>query len=299
MTRRNGVLLLVAFICSLVGACGRMPAAVPNAPNNPAILLSVPDDAIYLVAPDTGTRWTLVRALPDFRAGFATWSPDRRRLAFGDDGVVLLDTTTGRSRPIVKGRGLSMPSWSPDGKQLVYSDGLSMWLVDAGGSNATRIRLLGTLAPLALSWSPGGLIAFEGLHLDCSASYRCQATDQSEVWAVRPDGTDLRTLTRVGHAEKPMWSPDDSHVLFVRRWNPAGAGRSELWTVNADGSGAHRLIDATNVVAAAWSPDGARLAVVRRGPDEGTLQLWAGAADGSGLHAVGDPFAGTEASIDW
>lgn len=264
----------------------------------PPIAVSITSSAIYLVDPTGGDQQLVVRDLPDFRSGYATWSPDRRQLAYARDGIVVLDTVENRSTVFVRGEGLSMPAWDPAGTHLAYSDGLSLWLTSLGRVAPERIHVPAILGPVDLTWSPSSVLAFEGVNLDCSQAIRCVSTGSSEIWTIHADGTTLRRVTKVGHAENPKWSPDGSRLLFVRR-PPTGDGPAELWTVEASGKSARRLPSPGGVIAADWSPDGTRLAVISQGSRAGTLQLWIGRSDGSELRRVGPAFEGTHASIDW
>jgi Tol biopolymer transport system component len=211
---------------------------------------------------------------------------------------VVMDPSTGRSQTYVRAAGLTTPTWDPDSTHIAYSDGISLWVTSLGRVSPHRIHIPAILGPLDLAWGPDGFIAFEGVNLDCSQAVRCVSTGSSEVWTIRSDGTALVRVTDVGHAESPRWSPDGSHLLFVRR-SPSTADGGELWTVDATGHTSRRLLDRGDVVAGDWSPDGSKLAVLTTGSKPNTLQLWIGAANGTGLRAVGGPFAGSQASIDW
>lgn len=301
MRRGRQPVILLALLCLLSGACasptgtGRNEALGPDPAT--AIALSVLSDAIYLIDPSTGRRAEIVGGLPDFRAGYASWAPDHRRLAYAQDGIYFVDFSANEQQQIEHGRGLSMPTWSPEGDQLVFGDGGSMWRTAIGGAPA-RLRIPATLAPLGMHWGKSGLIAFEGLARDCRRSSRCSSTDRSEIWVIDPNGSALQQITRVGHAESPKWSPDGSRVLFIRRVKATGSSR-ELWVVNADGSGSRALTSEQNVVAADWSPDGSHIAMVTASSETRTLQLRIAGGDGSNARTVGGPFTGTEATVDW
>ena len=191
-----------------------------------------------------------------------------------------------------------MPSWSPDGKSMAYGDGISLWMTAVDHPDPYRVAVPAILAPLEMAWSSTGVIAFEGLELDCRMVTRCVSTGSSEIWTILPDGTGLTRLTHVGHAEKPKWSPDGHRLVFVRTY-PGTPGRSEAWTMAADGSNPRRMLPDEDVVAVDWSPDASSLAVVRHGSEPNTLQLWAGRGDGSDLKRVGRPVPGSDATIDW
>jgi Tol biopolymer transport system component len=302
MRRGRVPILLIALLCLLPGACAsrtgtRSDEALGPNPGT-AIALSVLSDAVYLIDPVTGRRAEVAAGLLDFQSGYATWAPSHYLLAYANDAIYVMDFVRNQQLEIARGQNLSMPSWSPQGDQLVYGDGVSMWRTTLGSSSPGRLRIPATLAPLDMDWGANGLVAFEGLARDCSRSQRCPSTDRSEIWVLDPDKSTLGQITRVGHAESPKWSPDGSRILFIRRVNSTAASR-ELWVVNADGSGAHRLLSETNVVAADWSPDGSRIAVVRAGTPRSTLQLWIADLDGSHSRAVGPALSGTEATLDW
>jgi Tol biopolymer transport system component len=286
------------FGCLLTACAGSDDQQRPPGSTPSPIAVSISAKAIYLVDATTGSRREIVGDLPDFRSGYAVWSPDRQAIAYARDGIEVLDPTANRSTTFVRGDELSMPTWDPDGTHLAYSDGLTIWLTSLGKVSPTRIHVPAILGPVDLAWSPSGVIAFEGVNLDCSLAVRCVSTGSSEIWTIHPDGTSLVRVTNVGHAETPKWSPDGSRLLFVRRY-PSTSGKTEVWTADASGADARRLLAVPGVVAADWSPDESKLAMIAEGTSPGTLQLWVGRSDGTGLERVGTPFQGTHASIDW
>jgi len=295
----------LVLLCLVTGSCARLGARAPRAPAPPtinpssAIALSVLADSIYLIDPRTGALQPVARGLTDFQSGYAAWSPDHRFLAWGNGGITVLDTATGKARRLDQGQSLSMPAWSPDGKRIAFGDGTQLWTMAASGGSVHQLTIPPTIAPLAASWAPAPTLAFDGLRLDCAAGAACVSTDASEIWTIQPDSAGLRQITRVGHAENPKWSPDGTKILFVRRFTSSKTPRSELWVIAANGRGAERLGDARDVVAASWSPTGREIAVVRKGAVPNTLQVWLEAVDGSNPYPVGDAVPGTDATIDW
>ena len=294
----------LAVICLLAGACGRQSPpphrrTIHRISNAVSIALSTLGDSVYILDPETGRTQRTIRGLDGPQAGYADWAPDHRRLAFGNDSVVILDIPTNRRRVLAQGPLVSMPTWSPGGTRIAYGDGRDLWITPTARLNAAYMKLPLTLAPEAMAWGPAGLVAFQGVRLRCQIPYGCSSTNRSDIWTVRPDGSDLRRLTRLGQAGLPKWSPDGSRLLFITRDRAHGRRVGELWSIGAGGTGLFRVLRAANVVAADWSPDGSRLAVVRTAGTNSSVRLWIGSADGSNLHPIGPPVAGTAATVDW
>ncbi len=87
----------------------------------------------------------------------------------------------------------------------------------------------------------------------------------SDLYTMRPDGTNLVRLTANSHVETdPAWSPDRSRIAFIRG--------GSLWVINANGTGETQLnIPADN--SPTWSPDGTRIAVSGTPPGSTTRHI--------------------------
>lgn len=111
----------------------------------------------------------------------------------------------------------------------------------------------------------------------------------SQVWSVRPDGTNKRQLTHVpapALAGGPDVSPNGTRVLYVSNV----AGPFQVWVMRADGSGQHRVVTDLehDAFVPRWSPDGTHLLFTRCSFPFDFLECTIATArlDGSGLHDI-------------
>jgi TolB protein len=157
--------------------------------------------------------------------------------------------------------GVYGPTWSPGGERIAFAA-----LVEGGdgrsGVYAVRVadcklELLGPrtgeLFVGTPDWSSQDLVAFDATE---------SATGESGIYAMRPDGSGLRRLTR-GPDLFPEWSPDGRLLAFVRdivdEVNAPLKEDRNVWVVRADGSGERRVTDGAWHGAVGWSPNGERL----------------------------------------
>lgn len=136
------------------------------------------------------------------------------------------------------------------------------------------VLLLAVLLPAlstATSVRHDGRIAFARFRFTDSPLRR-------EIWVASTDGSGAHRLVRAPANTLdayPDWSPDGSHLLFMRCPPVKGRaceGRQTIWSVNADGSRLHQLSRACrsanpavcpNDGGGVYSPNGRRIAVLR------------------------------------
>ncbi|MBI2963639.1 MAG: TolB family protein [Deltaproteobacteria bacterium] len=165
-------------------------------------------------------------------------------------------------RRLTKGPGLdAMPSWSPDGRRIVFharrpaqkGDALptrKIWIIDRDGRNERRLSD-GAAEEYHPVFSPdGSRIAFVS-----------EANGSRDVWLMDADGKNPLPLTDdPGLEDHPCWSPDGSRLAYVAL--PKDGGNFDLWIMNADGSGKRKVtFTAANEVFPAWHPQGHRIAL--------------------------------------
>lgn len=211
----------------------------------------------------------------------------------------LLDVATGQVRVIVDDRGWNGdPAWSPDGKRLAY-------VSTKDGAYDIHVRDLeaGTVHNLTMNgiwngnptWSPDGTwIMFDSAREGALWSDDLREKNYwnfRNLFVVRPDGTELRRLTRLpGYNGNPSWSPRGTRVAFLSD----RGGTYNVFTMGLDGEDQRQLTywDIDEVGAgggyARWSPDGTRLVFQGRRPDADRESpgLYVMSAEGGEMHLI-------------
>jgi Tol biopolymer transport system component len=187
-----------------------------------------------------------------------TLSPGGDRIAFGFGtffrgprgaaGLAIIGTDgRGFQQVELEDGNHGFPSWSPDGRRLVYrsatANGKGLSIIDLASGAITKLTS-GPFNDNFPSWSPrGDLIAF--------------TTDRDgdwEIYVIRQDGTGLKRLTNSpGNDAHCSWSPDgewiafssgrqgfkDEAALYPQNGQPYG----EIHVMRADGSEVVALTD--------------------------------------------------------
>jgi hypothetical protein len=114
-------------------------------------------------------------------------------------------------------------------------------------------------------------------------AFSSDRTGNEELFAVNPDGTNVRQLTTSPSGtenRRPSWSPDRAKVVFQSN----RSGNHDIWVVNTNGGGVpQNLTPGSNQGDGSpeWSPGGARIAFDSN--REGTWQIYIMNADGTGV----------------
>ena len=244
------------------------------------------DLALYVLDADG----TTTRLTGDLGWGTGSISPDGSKVIYDrtthlggnhewQSGIYIVDTEGGEPRLLLAAglqdysdypdgstfrTALFRPTFSPDGTQIAYLDGMGDWgntvrVMNADGSGVRVLVDWSTLPPPPaeefgevfgsnLAWSSDGLrLTFNG---------------SGGTWIIGVDGDGLTNL--------PVGDPDDfvlpGEVDWVggARWSPTAprlAFRSEgaIWVINGDGSGLAQVTPSG--YDPVWSPDGDQIAL--------------------------------------
>jgi Tol biopolymer transport system component len=176
-----------------------------------------------------------------------SYSPDGRRLIF-DAGEQL-------GAIGARGAGLYLlppvtsddgdPSFAPDGKRIVFTG-----TNESGGTDIWRLRLGGLFARMIV----------EDASMPAWSSRNAIAfVRDGKTYVARPDGSHQRLVTS---GVSPDWSPDGGRLVVIRPpARPTGDGTlGRIFVVGARGRRPHRVGRVNDASAPVWSPNGRWLA---------------------------------------
>ncbi|MCZ2267226.1 MAG: DUF5050 domain-containing protein [Ignavibacteriales bacterium] len=191
---------------------------------------------------DDDTKPPCINCPVDFRLTDIepAWSPDGKTIAYvhGDTvesktGLFLIDTSGLNKRLLLSSASASSPSWSFDGKWLVFSMSAQIYKIKANGDSLTQLTNQGS--NFFPSFSPdGNWIAYDS-NVD-------SPNGMNFIWKMKSDGTHKIRIAydpTKGEIRMPSWSSITNKIMHIR-YLP-GVFSSEIFEMDADGYNAKRL----------------------------------------------------------
>ncbi|HYO23717.1 MAG TPA: hypothetical protein VEQ85_02095 [Lacipirellulaceae bacterium] len=287
----------VHLACALGGALVVLPCSaqvvVPPSIVEPEEPKPIPASQLMLVDPD-GTNLRVFAAFAGRNVGSPQFSPDGTLLAydtwtdeFFSDTQIEVATLDGKVQRRL-GRG-AMPSWSPDGSQIVchtYDSPQSIVVMDIEGEGRETI-MLHWGSP---RWSRVGqrivsAMATRGISVfNLATGGEVVVAPNFSLWqgqSVSPDGrmivfgernggvclatlnddatrATVRWIVRSGQSYHSGWSKDGKTVVF--EWRPTPEAPQQLYLFEVDSTEAPRLLPGQDPAVdnrdVSWSPDG-------------------------------------------
>jgi len=265
---RGGQLEVVRVVEATITPEAAAPATTP-------VLSEVegPTEAVAAGATTTSTSLPTVAPIPTEEEGAApvaatpTLTPMGRIVysdgKIGNDEIYVANSDgSDEQRLTDHTAGDWLPTWSPDGTRIVFAsdreathaEGYQLYLMNAVGSNPTKLTTRPDRNAKSASWSPdGSRIAF---HSYC------------DLILIDADGSNWTTLVERREdlcPDFPTWAPDGHRIAFRNMTLPNSPPpvQHDIYVVNDDGSGLLKLAtlsseDWSRYVV--WSPDGSQIA---------------------------------------
>ena len=295
------IALLVAGLVLVAGAASRK-LAPPFGLAEPGLVAFVSGDDIVATMPDGTSRRALVTGdgvqwgLEWSRRGdrFSYWSAPTT----DDPASLWVADRDGSNQHRITAEPVSgvpdlLPdvSWSPDDRQLAFSNAGVLYVANADG---TGLHPVGdqTHARGGPVWSPdGSLIAYTGQPLN-------DPDFNTSLWAITPDGlTDTLVIpaeggTEIGANSNPSWSPDSRSLLTH---TGDGISPTSISIARRDAAGewsnAHIVEGGpTGNYLPAWSTTGLQFTFLRYvdGSDPEEFVVMVADADAKNVHSLSD-----------
>lgn len=233
----------------------------------------------------------------DAATGDHIFDDELERALRGDEPVVLSAATTEElaTARLLAGRLAWLRETPPGTRERVWASVQARRVARARRPFWQRLSGVGLLAAAAAI-----ILALHGLfprvqelsHLlrpalergESRIAFVSERDGNPEIYAVRPDGSDLVRLTdHPAFDGDPAWSPDGQRIAFRSQRD----GNSEIYVMNTDGTEIRRLTDhPADDLRPVWSPDGRQVAFISN--RDGDLAVYVMDADGSRVRRLAD-----------
>lgn len=176
----------------------------------------------------------------------------------------------------IYGGDAEAPSWSPDGRHIVFTEltGFVGWISVVRPDGSHRRRISPNDNNSEPTWSVRDRIAY--------THYPPAFVGRTSIVVRRPDGHLVSRFKRRSDITEPDFSPDGKLIAF----NLSIQDRISIWVSRPDGSHAHCVV--ADGLSPAWSPSGRFIAYSGAvAPFPADYEILVARRDGRGAHQVG------------
>ena len=176
------------------------------------------------------------------------------------------------------------PSWSPDGKSILYQrgyNGSAIYTVAIDGKNPVRLSATPGF-DVTPSWSPDGT---KIIYTRLMGLIVPNQIPKTEIHIMNADGTGDRVILPVSDfSVEPRWSVNNQ-VVFMSHMNDS-SGPLHIFTMNIDGTGIRQLTNGANAGDPVWSLDGTRISFGSDREGNNKLNIFVMNADGTNVRQL-------------
>ena len=241
-----------AFQLTRLASGGFFPTPMPNGGQ---MVVSSNMQSLVSMKPDGSDRKEILSSTDSLLLSPVV-SPDGKKIAFslgmyfrpsghptGQIGIMNADGTNVQYSGVANTNS-GFPTWSPDGKNIVYSQDahLVVWNLESG--QRRNLTMPGAQRDTFPQWSPkGDWIAF---------SSDRDSDEDFKLFLIRPDGTGLHRLTDKSGDSHCSWSPDGDWLIFSsarmgfkdeHALSESPQPYGQLFIIRPDGSGLRQVTD--------------------------------------------------------
>ncbi len=181
----------------------------------------------------------------------------------GESEIWVMDWNGKNKKQLTKHNSLALaPSWSPDGKHLVFTSYLR-------GTPAIY-QLTPQEGYLKLLWDKGGVNSSASVSPNGKTVAFASSLDGNvDIYTIPIGGGEARRLTTArGIDTQPSWAPNGRQIAFTS----TRSGAPQIYMMDADGSNVRRLsFNGFFHDESTWAYDGTRIACTTR--DDGNFQI--------------------------